>query len=38
MRSGAGESLTGVWALAPDGGRYDLWVLGPSGRVGHFVG
>ncbi|MBB3871834.1 phospholipase C [Brevundimonas mediterranea] len=35
---GAGESLTGVWALAPDGGRYDLWVLGPSGRVGHFVG
>jgi phospholipase C len=35
---GAGESLQGVWALAPDAGRYDLWVLGPSGLVGHFVG
>ena len=35
---GAGGRLTGAWDLSADGGRYDLWVLGPAGFHAHFVG
>jgi len=27
----AGKSLADGWHLAPDSGRYDLWVYGPTG-------
>ena len=32
------KQLTGRWSLADDAGRYDLWVLGPSGFHRHFTG
>jgi phospholipase C len=35
---GAGKQLTGAWDLAGDGGRYDLWVLGPNGFHRHVTG
>lgn len=35
---GAGHELGGEWDTAADGGRYDLWVLGPNGFHRHFSG
>jgi phospholipase C len=35
---GAGASLDGDWRTTADGGRYDLWVLGPNGFHRHFAG
>jgi phospholipase C len=34
----AGRALAGAWDLAADGGRYDLWVLGPNGWHRRFTG
>jgi phospholipase C len=34
----AGKSLDGVWNVAADGGKYDLWVLGPNGYHREFIG
>ena len=34
----AGKRLDGIWDTATDGGRYDLWVLGPNGFHRHFAG
>lgn len=34
----AGKQLNGDWKLAPDQGKYDLWVLGPNGFHRHFIG
>ncbi|WP_342051420.1 MULTISPECIES: phosphocholine-specific phospholipase C [unclassified Cupriavidus] len=34
----AGKTFEGVWNVAADGGRYDLWVLGPNGYHREFVG
>jgi len=34
----AGTQLDGHWALAGQGGAYDLWVLGPGGFHRHFCG
>ena len=34
----AGKSLSGVWSLALDEGKYDLWVLGPNNYHRHFIG
>jgi phospholipase C len=34
----AGATLEGAWHTADDGGRYDLWVLGPNGFHRHFAG
>ncbi|KMZ12065.1 Phospholipase C 4 precursor [Candidatus Burkholderia humilis] len=35
----AGKSITGSWTIsASDGGKYDLWVLGPNGYHREFVG
>jgi phospholipase C len=33
----AGETLDGIWPLAPDGG-YDLWMIGPNGFHRHVAG
>jgi phospholipase C len=33
-----GRQLAGSWALAQQGGRYDLWLLGPNGFHRHFTG
>jgi phospholipase C len=34
----AGKALQGEWDVAHDGGRYDLWVLGPNGYHRHYTG
>ena len=34
----AGKSLDGVWSVAADNGKYDLWVLGPNGYHREFIG
>ncbi|WP_420998048.1 phosphocholine-specific phospholipase C [Cupriavidus sp. 30B13] len=34
----AGKRLAGEWDTRADGGRYDLWVLGPNGWHRHFAG
>ncbi len=34
----AGKALSDGWELGADGGRYDLWVLGPNGFVREFRG
>ncbi|OZI74807.1 phosphocholine-specific phospholipase C [Bordetella genomosp. 12] len=34
----AGKQLEGSWDVAGDGGKYDLWVLGPNGYHRHFAG
>jgi phospholipase C len=34
----AGKQLEGSWDTAADGGKYDLWVLGPNGYHRHFAG
>ena len=34
----AGKSLDGVWSVAADAGKYDLWVLGPNGYHREFIG
>ncbi|WP_137928372.1 phosphocholine-specific phospholipase C [Cupriavidus sp. 2SB] len=34
----AGKELFGVWDTLADGGKYDLWVLGPNGFHRSFVG
>jgi phospholipase C len=34
----AGKQISAVWATAPDGGHYDLWVLGPAGWHRHIRG
>lgn len=34
----AGKMLDDVWDLSGDGGKYDLWVLGPNGYHRSFVG
>lgn len=34
----AGKRLAGNWDTRADGGRYDLWVLGPNGWHRHFTG
>ncbi|MGO4280895.1 MULTISPECIES: phosphocholine-specific phospholipase C [unclassified Cupriavidus] len=34
----AGKSLDGLWNVAADNGKYDLWVLGPNGYHREFVG
>lgn len=34
----AGKALTGSWNASADGGRYDLWVLGPNGFHRQFQG
>jgi phospholipase C len=34
----AGDELGGEWDTLPDGGAYDLWVLGPNGFHRHFTG
>ncbi|HEY0064612.1 MAG TPA: phospholipase C, phosphocholine-specific [Telluria sp.] len=34
----AGTQLSGSWALAAQGGAYDLWLLGPGGFHRHFAG
>jgi phospholipase C len=34
----AKKLLTADWAIAPDHGKYDLWVLGPNGFHRHFAG
>ncbi len=33
-----GRRLVGSWALAQQGGSYDLWLLGPNGFHRHFTG
>jgi len=33
-----GKQLEGSWDAAGDGGKYDLWVLGPNGYHRHFAG
>lgn len=33
-----GKQLEGSWDAAADGGKYDLWVLGPNGYHRHFAG
>ncbi|SHG35848.1 phosphocholine-specific phospholipase C [Massilia sp. CF038] len=35
---GPGTQLSGSWALAGQGGAYDLWVLGPGGFHRQFAG
>jgi len=35
---GTESKINGVWATAADGGRYDLWLLGPNGFHRHFAG
>ena len=32
------KQLEGSWDTAADGGKYDLWVLGPNGWHRHFAG
>ena len=32
------KQLEGSWDTAADGGKYDLWVLGPNGYHRHFAG
>ncbi|MNU56434.1 Non-hemolytic phospholipase C precursor [compost metagenome] len=32
------KQLEGSWDTAADGGKYDLWVLGPNGYHRHFTG
>jgi phospholipase C len=32
------RSLRGNWDVSADGGKYDLWVLGPNGFHRHFAG
>jgi phospholipase C len=32
------KQLEGSWDAAADGGKYDLWVLGPNGYHRHFAG
>ena len=34
----AHRQIDGSWALAAQGGKYDLWVLGPNGFHRHFTG
>jgi phospholipase C len=34
----AHRQIEGSWALAAQGGKYDLWVLGPNGFHRHFTG
>ncbi|PWK33337.1 phosphocholine-specific phospholipase C [Cupriavidus plantarum] len=34
----AGKTFEGVWNVAADGGKYDLWVLGPNGYHRQFTG
>jgi phospholipase C len=34
----AGKALQGEWDVAHDGGKYDLWVLGPNGYHRHYTG
>ncbi len=34
----AGKAISDVWELEADGGRYDLWVLGPNGFLRTFRG
>ncbi len=34
----ANKQLEGSWDTAADGGKYDLWVLGPNGWHRHFAG
>jgi phospholipase C len=34
----AHRQIEGSWALAGQGGKYDLWVLGPNGFHRHFTG
>ncbi|MNN44292.1 Non-hemolytic phospholipase C precursor [compost metagenome] len=34
----AGKSLDGLWNVAADNGKYDLWVLGPNGYHREYVG
>ncbi|AZY50894.1 phospholipase C, phosphocholine-specific [Bordetella avium] len=33
-----GKQLEGSWDASADGGKYDLWVLGPNGYHRHFTG
>ncbi|WP_241073005.1 phosphocholine-specific phospholipase C [Achromobacter insuavis] len=33
-----GKQLEGSWDAAADGGKYDLWVMGPNGYLRHFAG
>ncbi|MEI8326264.1 MAG: phospholipase C, phosphocholine-specific [Betaproteobacteria bacterium] len=35
---GPQQQIQGAWALAGQGGDYDLWVLGPNGFHRHFTG
>jgi phospholipase C len=35
---GSGHEIGGDWDVSADGGRYDLWVLGPNGFHRHFSG
>ncbi len=32
------KQLQGSWDVAADGGKYDLWVMGPNGYLRHFAG
>jgi len=32
------KQLEGSWDVAADGGKYDLWVMGPNGYLRHFAG
>jgi len=32
------KQLEGSWDTAADGGKYDLWVMGPNGYLRHFAG
>lgn len=34
----AGKRLSDTWDTGADGGRYDLWLLGPNGFHRHFTG
>ena len=34
----AGKQLTDAWDAGADGGRYDLWLIGPNGFHRHFTG
>lgn len=33
-----GKDLLDTWDISPDGGTYDLWVIGPAGSFWHLTG